>query len=101
MSYTMARGEWGQAADIAALCRLTRELGLDGGDSVTTYGHAPSDIRRITADFGLKSLCFTFFGSLQSPEARERRAALDQVKEGLEVAAALAADKVMLPLPGE
>lgn len=100
MSYTMARGEWGQSADIAALCRLTQELRLDGIDWVTTYGHSPSDVQRITNDFGLKNICHTFFASLQSPDAKERRVGLDQVREGLEVAAALGADKVMLPLPG-
>jgi sugar phosphate isomerase/epimerase len=100
MSYTMARGEWGQSADVEALCRLTRELGLEGIDWVTTYGQAPADVRRITDDFGLRNVCYTFFARLQSPDPEERKAALDQVKEGLEVAAALGADKVMLPLSG-
>lgn len=100
MSYTMARGEWGQTAHIASLCRFAQELGLDGIDWVTTYGHAPADIRLVTEDLGLENICYTFFASLQSPDADERRAAVDQVEEGLDVAAALGADKVMLPLPG-
>jgi sugar phosphate isomerase/epimerase len=100
MSYTMARGEWGQTADVAALCRLTRELGLDGIDWVTTYGHAPEEVRRTMEDFGLQTVCYTFFASLQSPDESERRTALDEVKAGLDAAAALGADKVMLPLSG-
>jgi sugar phosphate isomerase/epimerase len=100
MSYTMARGEWGQEHDAAELCRLTRELGLDAIDWVTTYGMAPAEVKLITDDFGITNCCYTFFASLQSPNPAERRAGIDQVKEGFDAATALGADKIMLPLAG-
>jgi sugar phosphate isomerase/epimerase len=100
MSYTMARGEWGQTHDVEALCRLTRELGLDAVDWVTTYGEEPRAIRRAMDDYGLTTACYTFMAALNSPDAAARREALEQVRAGLEVAAVLGADKVMLPLGG-
>ena len=100
MSYTMARGEWGQEADVAALCRLTRELGLDGIDWVTTYGKPAAEIKLIMDDFGLKTVAHTFFAGIQSPDPQARKAALDEVKIGLDTAAALGTDIVMIPLPG-
>ncbi len=100
MSYTLARGPWGRNPDVAELCRLTQELGLEVIDWVTCYGHDPHEIRRITDDHGLMNVCHTFMARVQSPDAAERAAAMDAVREGLEAAAALGADKVMIPLPG-
>ncbi len=100
MSYTMARGQWGQDPDVAQLCELTRELGLDAIDWVGTYGHDPDEIRKITSDFGIACACHTFGARLQVADEAERAAAMDVVKEGLENAVRLGTDKVMVVLSG-
>ena len=100
MSYTMARGEWGETRDVAALCRFAQELRLDGIDWVTTHDHDPREVRRITDDLGLRNVCYTCFAKLQSPDARTRREAVDVVKAELDTAATLGADRVMIVLPG-
>ena len=101
MSYTMARGgEWAKSHDVAALCRFTRELGLDGIDWVGTYGHEPREVRRICDDHGLGTVCYTFGAGIQSPDPAERQAGRDKVKAGLEAAGALGADKVMIIVSG-
>jgi len=100
MSYTMARGQWGKDHDIAELCRFTTELGLDGIDWVTTYGVDPSEVRRITDDFGLANVCYTFPAKLQSADVAERKQAVEHVKDQLETALILGADKIMIVLPG-
>ncbi len=100
MSYTLARGEWGKSPDLAVLCRLTRELGLDAVDWVTTHDHDPREVRTVTDDFGLRNVCHTFSARIQSPDAATRQAALDQVKTGLETASVLGADKIMIVVSG-
>lgn len=100
MSYTIARGEWGQSPDIVSLCELTRELGLEAIDWVGTYGHDPDEIVRITSDYGIENCCHTFGARLQVADDKERLAAIDAVKEGLETAAKLGTDKVMVVLSG-
>ena len=101
MSYTMARGgEWAKTHDVAALCRFTQELGLDAIDWVGTYGHDPREVRRICDDHGLAAACYTFGAGLQSPDPAERAASRDKVKAGLDAAAALGADKIMVIVSG-
>ena len=100
MSYTIARGEWGQNPDIVSLCELTKELGLEAIDWVSTYGKDPDEIVRITGDYGIKNCCHTFGARLQVADEKERAAAIDVVKEGLETAAKLGTDKVMVVLSG-
>lgn len=95
MSYTMARGAWGQTSDVAELCRFTQQLGLDAIDWVTVYDHDPHEVRRITEDFGLSNACYTFITQLHSPDPATRSAALDRLAPELETAAALGTDKVM------
>ncbi len=100
MSYTMGRGEWGKTKDVVALCTFTRELGLEAIDWVTTHDHDPREIRRITDDFGLPAICYTFSARIQSPDAATRQAALDQVRKGLDTAGVLGADKIMIVVSG-
>lgn len=101
MSYTMARRVKPQDFNIRAMCELTRELGLDGVDFVTTYGRPPAEIRRMTDDFGLKIICHTFLAQLNFPDTKARQAGLDTVKQGIEAAVILGTDRVMLPTPGK
>jgi sugar phosphate isomerase/epimerase len=102
MTYTVARGlAPGEAFDIEGLCKFTRELGLDAIDWVTTYGHDPAQVRRITDDYGLRNICYTFVCDLNFPTSRERAAGRDAFRRGIETAVALGADKVMLPIAGK
>ncbi|MBN1347666.1 MAG: sugar phosphate isomerase/epimerase [Phycisphaerae bacterium] len=100
MSYTLARGAWGKTRDVAELCRLAGELGLDGVDWVTTYDHDPREIRRITDDHGLRNVCYTFSTRMHSADAKERQAALDALAPELEIGRTLGADKVMIVIGG-
>lgn len=98
MSYTLARGSWGRDPDLKELCQLARALDLDGIDWVTTYGFAPEQIARVTSDYGLENICYTFFAALHDRDAKA--AAMEEIKRGLETASILGADKIMLPLSG-
>ncbi len=102
MTYTMARGfPAGERFDVRALCGFTRELGLDAVDWVTTYGHDPADVRRVTDDHGLANVCYTFPCDLNFPTAAERAAGHEAFLRGIETALVLGADKVMLPISGK
>lgn len=101
MTYTMARGEWGKSPDVQSLCRLCRELGIEGIDWVTTYGISAKEVRQITDGFGLKNICYTFFGQgLQSADASVRAKALVLMEGELDTAATLGADRIMVVMPG-
>jgi sugar phosphate isomerase/epimerase len=100
MSYTMARGPWGKNPDVRDLCEFTRELGLEGIDWVTTHGLAPAEIRKVTDQFGLRNVCYTFYADVQHPPGERRSRARDHLFAGLDAARALGAEKVMIPLPG-
>lgn len=101
MSYTMARGNWGKNPDIKKLCQFTRELGLEGIDWVTTYGVDAKEVRKITDDYGLKTVCYTFSVDINFPDRKNRQPGLDKIKEGIEVALILGTDKIMLPIGGK
>ena len=102
MTYTMARGlQKDERFDVKALCEFTRELNLDSIDWVTTYGYDPREIRRITDDYELKNICFTFQCALSFPMPPERAPGRDQFKRGVETAVILGADKIMLPVKGK
>ena len=102
MTYTMARGiPKGEKFSVKGLCEFTRELKLDGVDWVTTYGHDPKEVRKVMDDFGLKTVCYTFFCDLNFYGAAERSPGRDAFKKGLEATLALGADKVMLPIGGK
>lgn len=98
MSYTLARQAKKGKFDIKAMCALTKELGMDGIDFVTTYGSAPEDISRIVKDYGLKVVCYTFFANLAASDKQQRSAAMDTVKQGIETAAVLSTDIIMIPV---
>jgi len=101
MSYTMARGEWGKNHDVEELCKFTKELDLEGIDWVTTYGVDPKEIRRISDDYGLKTVCYTFFADINFPDKKDRQSGIDKIKEGIEIASILGTDKIMLPIGGK
>jgi len=104
MSYTLARTGWfkdNKTEDLKKICRLTRELQLDGIDWVTTYGIDPGEIRRAQDDHGLKTVCYTYgVAQLNSATAAERVAGVDVVKKVLDAAGVLGTDKVMIVTPG-
>ncbi|HET7559418.1 MAG TPA: sugar phosphate isomerase/epimerase family protein [Limnochordia bacterium] len=101
MSYTLARGEWGKRRDIPELCRFAVELGMDAVDWVSTYGKEPAELRRVTDDHGLRTVCHTFNAPLHAIDAEIRRQAADAVKRGLEAAAVLGAPRVMIVVSGQ
>jgi len=98
MSYTLARGRWGKNPDLRELCELASSLRIDGVDWVTLYGFAAEEVVRVTADYGLKNICYTFFAPVHNSEKRAE--AMDLIKRGLDTAGVLGADKIMLPLGG-
>jgi len=104
MSYTLARQGWKKngAFDLKGMGELARSLEIDGVDMVTDYGLEAAEIRRVLDDYGLDVVCYTFSGAgLNAETAAERCAGVDAVKEGLDTAAALGTDTVMLITPGK
>ncbi|NLC11864.1 MAG: sugar phosphate isomerase/epimerase [Firmicutes bacterium] len=100
MSYSLARGSWGQEPDLVALCELAREIGVDGIDWVTVYNFDPKEVAKVTADYGLKNVCYTFFAHIHHADPDIRAEATEKLKRGFEVASILGSDKIMLPLLG-
>ena len=98
MSYTLARAK---DFDLNRMCALTNELKLEGVDMVTTYGRKPEEIRRMLDQHGLKTICYTFFADLIFPDTAGRQAGVDAIRQGIETAMILGADKVMIPTPGK
>ena len=102
MTYTMARGlAAGDQFSVPWLCEFTREMGLDAIDWVTLYDHDPAEVRRITDDFGLQNVCYTYFCDLNFASADERGPGRDEFRRGIDTAVTLGADKVMLPISGK
>ncbi|HEY3396937.1 MAG TPA: sugar phosphate isomerase/epimerase family protein [Armatimonadota bacterium] len=102
MSYTLARGvPAGEDFDVVGLCRLAQELNVDGVDWVTTYGQDPAEVARITADHGLKTVCYTFFCDLTHSTVEGRAPGREQFRRELQTAVALGVDKIMLPCAGK
>lgn len=104
MSYTFSRQGWKKNGrfDLEGMCRVARELNMDGADMVTDYGIAAGEIRRTMDDHGLKTACYTFMGTvLNAATAAERCQGVDEVKTGLEIALVLGTDKVMIVTPGK
>jgi len=101
MSYTMFRGKWKEEFSIKKLCEFTKNLGLDGIDWVTTYGYKPEEIKKIMDDYGLKTICYTFFADINFKEKRLRQKGIDEIKRGIEIALIFGTDKIMLPIPGK
>jgi sugar phosphate isomerase/epimerase len=101
MSYTMARQAPPGDFDIAGMCRFTRELGLEAIDFITTYGADPCEVRKMVDDEGLKVCCYTFGSDINYPDAAARKPGVDAIKRGVEIAAILGADKVMMHIGGK
>jgi sugar phosphate isomerase/epimerase len=98
MTYTMARQG---ISDMAEICRIAREAGLDAMDQVMLYHYSAREIRRIADDNGIKIVCYTFFVDLNFPDSEARREGQDEILKGLEIAAILGSPIVMLPIPGK
>lgn len=98
MSYTLARGSWGKDPNLEELCQLACSLHLEGIDWVTLYGFSPKQVAQVTADHGLKNICYTFFAPIH--HAHKKAEAIDLIERGLETVSVLGADKIMLPLSG-
>lgn len=103
MSYTFSRQGWkkNEKFDLEGMCRLGRELNIDGADIVTTHGLPPAEIRSILSDYGISPVCYTFSAPLNFPTKSERQAGIDKVKESVEIAVAIGAPLIMVITPGK
>lgn len=103
MSYTFSRQGWKKNGkfDLEGMCRVARELNINGVDIVTTHDLPPKDIRRTLSDSGIIPVCYTFFVDLNFPTAAERIAGVDQVKAGVDIAGAIGAPLIMAVAPGK
>ena len=101
MTYTMARQAPEGKPDMVAVCRLARELGMDGMDQVHLYDYPPQEIRRIADDHGIPLICYTFSADLNFPDAESRKPGLEAIREGLDAANILGAPTIMLPIGGK
>jgi L-ribulose-5-phosphate 3-epimerase len=100
MTYTFAH-QLREKVDMVQVCQWARKFNLEGMDQVGLYGHPAHEIRTMADDHGLKIVCYTFGVDLNFPEARQREAGLDKIREGLEIAKVLGAPMIMLPLGGK
>ena len=102
MSYTFARQGWKKIGrfDLEGMCRVARELNIDGADIVTAHDLPPVEIRRVLSDFGISAVCYTFGADLNAATAAERSAGVDKVKEGVDIAVAIGAPLIMVVTPG-
>ena len=103
MSYTFSRQGWKKNGrfDLEGICRVARELDIDGADMVSTYDLPPAEIRRVLADYGIAPVCYTFGAGLNFSTLAERSAGVDAVKAGVDIAAAIGAPLIMVITPGE
>jgi len=103
MSYTFSRQGWmkGGKFDLEGMCRLARELDIDGADIVTTHDLPPAEIYRVLSDFGISAVCYTFVAELNAASAAERSRGVDQVKSGIDIALAIGAPLIMVVTPGK
>jgi sugar phosphate isomerase/epimerase len=101
MSYTISRQvKPGDPVDIASMARLAREIGTDGLDLVTLYGHEAADVRAMLDDHGVHCVCYTIAGhALGSPDSRARRRRAEEIKAEIETATVLGAPAVMVVTP--
>lgn len=90
MTYTMAR----QGYSVQEILKTAEKLEMDGIDWVTTYGHDPGELRKMSLDAGLDVVCHTFFASrLMSGESEW----LDEIEQSIDDAVSLGAPVVMIP----
>lgn len=90
MSYTMSR----QGVSPEDIVKCAVSLDLPAIDWVTTCGRSASELRKLSADHGLKICCYTFFlpGMIEG-----RPDGMDELKKEIETAVALGAPVVMVP----
>jgi sugar phosphate isomerase/epimerase len=100
MTYTFAH-QLREKVDMVQVCQWAQKFNLEGMDQVGLYGHPAQEIRTMADDHGLKIVCYTFGVDLNFPEARQREAGLDKIREGLEIAKVLGSPMIMLPLDGK
>lgn len=95
MSYTLARlPEFA----VRKMFELSADLKLDGLDMVTLYEQKPADIKKMSEDFGVPLVAYTFFArGLSLPDEQNRQQGIDDCKRGIEVAVELGVSTVMLP----
>lgn len=103
MSYTFSRQGWKKNGrfDLEGMCRVAQELNIDGADIVTTHDLPPAEIRKVLSGSGLSAVCYTFGAALNAATASERTVGVDQVKAGVDVAAAIGAPLIMVVTPGQ
>ena len=102
--YTLMNCPWPMKdMDIAEICRRTKELGIDGLDFIGSgYIKSWTEIRKITDDHGLKTICYTKgIAQLESPDPAERAEGIEQFKERLETAHVLGTPRIMLNQGGK
>ena len=97
MTHTLAKQAPDGKADIEQVCRLAAELGLMAVDQIGLYGYDPHDIRKMADHYGVRIICYTFPADLNFPDAASRQRGLDAIRRGLEAAAVLGAEDIMLP----
>lgn len=103
MSYTFSRQEWKKNGrfDLEGMCRVARELQIDGADIVNTNGLPPAEIKRVLADCGIAPVCYTFNVVLNFPTTAERTAGVDSVKAGVDIAVEIGAPLIMIVMGGK
>lgn len=103
MSYTFSRQRWKKNGkfDLEGMCRVARELNIDGADIVSTHDLPPAEIRRVLADYGIAPVCYTFGAGLNFPTPAERSAGVDAVKAGVDIAVEIGAPLIMVITPGK
>lgn len=95
MSYTLARLP---GFEVRKMFEMSVRLKLDGLDMVTLYEQTPADIRKMSEDYGMPLVAYTFFArELASSDPQVRVVGQEKVKQGLEIAAQLGVPTVMLP----
>jgi sugar phosphate isomerase/epimerase len=97
MSMTMSRHP---DFDVKKMLELTRELELDGIDFITLHDHDPGDLRKMTDDYGIPVICYTYPVALNFSTPQERDEGLDAFRKGLDAAHILGAPIVMIPPAG-
>lgn len=89
--------------DIVEICRRTKALGIDGLDFISNgYNRTWTEIKKISDDYGLKSICYTMgVGEMESPDPVIRAEGIEQFKVRLETAHALGTNRIMLNQGGK
>ena len=89
--------------DIVEICRRTKALGIDGLDFISNgYNRTWTEIRKISDDYGLKSICYTMgVSQLESPIPDIRAEGIEEFKVRLETAHALGTNRIMLNQGGK